>query len=350
MRRPAVFLLVALVVAPAWSGISSAYASFDSTAGATESVSSAGLSPPTSLSATGTNQVVLTWVTTTSTIASGTLVFRSTAPGGPYTQIGQIPGLTTSGYTDSPGSGTFYYVVSSYESALGASWTSGASNQVGITLTVAPSFVKNIANSSCQTAVSVLAVPTGGVAAGDTVIVSVAVRGLIVAGPVAVTDAGLNGYRVDADVTNGAGVRTIVLSSHLTTTLAASAAITVVTPAADWAMVSVAEFSHLSPAAADGASTTTGSGDTASATVAATTGGDLLFAAIGEGNNQGLQYTEPTGWATGYNKEANCGGLTAKLALHTASLVAGAAGNLSYTPSTTNGRDWAEAIVAYKAG
>jgi hypothetical protein len=77
---------------------------------------------------------MLAWTATPSTWATGTRVFRAATSGGPYSQIAQIAGLSTTTYTDSPGGGTFYYVVEAYYSGNGANWTSLNSNQASITL------------------------------------------------------------------------------------------------------------------------------------------------------------------------------------------------------------------------
>ena len=118
--------MVCLVGFIAGTGI--AWAAFATTTTSAGSVSTATLAAPTSLTATGS--VNLSWTATTSTVATGTRVFRATVSGGPYTQIAQIVGLATTTYTDSPGAGTFYYVVESYYSGNGANWTSANSNQV----------------------------------------------------------------------------------------------------------------------------------------------------------------------------------------------------------------------------
>jgi hypothetical protein len=72
------------------------------------------LAPPTGLGATGGNSIVLNWTATTDTYASGYRILRGTVHGGPYSQIAQVTPRTTITFTDTPTSGTYYYVVRSY--------------------------------------------------------------------------------------------------------------------------------------------------------------------------------------------------------------------------------------------
>ena len=89
------------------------------------------LDAPSSLSASvADGSVVLNWTATTDSYATGHRVFRSTASGGPYTQIAQVTPRTTTTYTDSPPNGTYYYVVRAYYQG----WQSAPSNQVSATV------------------------------------------------------------------------------------------------------------------------------------------------------------------------------------------------------------------------
>jgi hypothetical protein len=123
-------VVVAVVGFAIWDSAGTAWANFTATTNTTGSVATATLAAPTSLTTSlGLGKVNLSWQATTSSFASGTLVFRATASGGPYTQVAQIAGLSTTTYADGPGLGTFYYVVKANYSANGAHWTSSASNQ-----------------------------------------------------------------------------------------------------------------------------------------------------------------------------------------------------------------------------
>ena len=89
------------------------------------------LDPPTGLSASAALllRVNLTWTITPDTRATGYLVLRGTASGGPYTQVASVTPRTTTTYQDTvPVPGQYYYVLQTYY----ASWTSVDSNQASV--------------------------------------------------------------------------------------------------------------------------------------------------------------------------------------------------------------------------
>jgi hypothetical protein len=94
------------------------------------------LNPATSLSATGGASISLSWTATSDTYASGYHVLRSTTSGSGYSQIAQVTPRTTTTYVDSPGAGTYYYVVRAYyqswESVDSNEATAGASTNTGL--------------------------------------------------------------------------------------------------------------------------------------------------------------------------------------------------------------------------
>ena len=95
--------------------VSGAYARFtDLLANGSNNFTADTLNSPTGLTATGGSSVSLGWTATSDTYASGHRVFRGTANGGPYSQIAQVTPRTTTTYTDSPGAGSYYYVVRAY--------------------------------------------------------------------------------------------------------------------------------------------------------------------------------------------------------------------------------------------
>jgi hypothetical protein len=98
------------------------------------SVATDALDPPTSLSATGGASASLSWVATVDTYASGYEIWRSTTSGSGYANIGSVTPRTTTSTTDSPGIGTFYYVLRSYFS----NWRSLNSNEASATIPGAP--------------------------------------------------------------------------------------------------------------------------------------------------------------------------------------------------------------------
>jgi hypothetical protein len=83
------------------------------------------LNAPTSLTAGGGASITLNWTATTDTYADGHRVFRSSTPGGPYSQIAEVTPRTTTNYADSPAAGTYYYVVR----AFSQNWESADSNE-----------------------------------------------------------------------------------------------------------------------------------------------------------------------------------------------------------------------------
>jgi hypothetical protein len=101
------------------------------------SFSSATLQAPTGLAASGgctallAPKVTLTWTATSSTFADGYDVYRGTASGGPYSNIGHVVGRTTTTYTDTSVNlnRTYYYVLRS----TAFSWTSANSAQASAT-------------------------------------------------------------------------------------------------------------------------------------------------------------------------------------------------------------------------
>ena len=95
----------------------------------TNHLGSNGLNAPTSLVATIASNggtVNLSWTTTTSSWATGTHVYRATTSGGPYSLVQTIANLTTTTWSDVPGTSIYYYVVRSYYQ----NWESANSNEV----------------------------------------------------------------------------------------------------------------------------------------------------------------------------------------------------------------------------
>ena len=102
------------------------------------------LDPPTALSATVAGTTVnLAWTATPDSYATGHRVLRGTVSGGPYTQIAQVTPRTTTTYADSPGVGTFYYVVRAYFQ----NWESVNSSQASATV----STTTNTGFANCTT-------------------------------------------------------------------------------------------------------------------------------------------------------------------------------------------------------
>lgn len=86
------------------------------------------LAAPTSLTGTNGATAGLAWTASTSTSASGYLVLRSATSGSGYAQVGTITPVAATSTTDSPGNGTWYYVLQTYLQG----WTSASSNQAAV--------------------------------------------------------------------------------------------------------------------------------------------------------------------------------------------------------------------------
>jgi hypothetical protein len=91
------------------------------------------LAPPTGLTASVVGASIrLGWTATVDTYASGHRVFRGASSGGPYTQIDEVTPRTSTTYTDSPGTGAYYYVVRAFYQ----NWRSVDSNEASATVVV----------------------------------------------------------------------------------------------------------------------------------------------------------------------------------------------------------------------
>ena len=89
------------------------------------------LHPPTSLAAAAALllRVNLTWTATVDARATGYLVLRGSANGGPYSQVATVTSPSTTTYQDTvPLPGVYYYVLETYY----GSWTSANGNQAQV--------------------------------------------------------------------------------------------------------------------------------------------------------------------------------------------------------------------------
>jgi hypothetical protein len=121
-----------LAIAAVSGGVGASLAAFTAITGNTgSSLETDALAAAADLSASGNPDVTLSWTASTSDWASGYRIYRGTSAGGPYGQIGEVAGVATTSYNDTPGAGTFYYVVRAF---LGrTTWTSPATREVGAT-------------------------------------------------------------------------------------------------------------------------------------------------------------------------------------------------------------------------
>jgi hypothetical protein len=122
-------LTVAVLAVSATVGASlAAFRSITQNAGS--SLQTDTLAAPTNLTASGSPTVNLSWTATTSAWATGYRIYRGTSAGGPYSQIAQVTGVGTTSYSDSPGGGSFYYVVRAYYGTT--TWVSPETNEVNV--------------------------------------------------------------------------------------------------------------------------------------------------------------------------------------------------------------------------
>jgi hypothetical protein len=124
-RRSRVVVAAAVVAAVLGSGVSAAMATFTKSVSASGSFSTAALVAPSGLTVSAPAD--LSWTASASSWADGTQVLRSTTVGGPYTVVASISGVSTTTFSDAPGSGTYYYAVRTY---FGSNWVSPTSNEV----------------------------------------------------------------------------------------------------------------------------------------------------------------------------------------------------------------------------
>ena len=88
------------------------------------------LAPPSGLAASGTTTASLSWTRSSSTYAAGYDLLRSTTSGSGYALVKTVTPGSATATTDSPGNGTYYYVLRSYFQ----NWRSVNSNQAAISL------------------------------------------------------------------------------------------------------------------------------------------------------------------------------------------------------------------------
>jgi hypothetical protein len=295
-------------------------------------------------------------LTVTANNASKTYGQTVTFAGTEFTTAGLVNGntvtsvtLTSSGAVATAGvSGSPYSIVPS--AAVGTGLSNYTISYVNGSLTVTMATPTSIgqANSITSNTFLSVTVPAGGVAAGNTIIVSFAMDSN--AGTVSVADTKSNSYSKDADVLNSNGVRTLVFSAPVTTALVAGNTITVTYPATVSKAVSIYSVSGLvSASRVDKTSTGTGTNAAPSSgnTLATTQASELLIGAIGSES-----YNTTFGVGTGYtamnNAIANDGNNNNNsISIFPEYRVVSATAAYSATGTLNASRDWAAAIVTY---
>jgi hypothetical protein len=129
-RRTGALALVAVLIGIGAATAPATLARLTDQAGATVTLSTDTLAPPTGLTATGPVTAALAWTASSDAYAAGYQVLRSTTSGSGYALAGTVTPGSATGTTDSPGAGTFYYVLRTYFQ----NWVSVDSNQASVTI------------------------------------------------------------------------------------------------------------------------------------------------------------------------------------------------------------------------
>ncbi|HET9346540.1 MAG TPA: hypothetical protein VFO05_12650 [Candidatus Limnocylindrales bacterium] len=129
-RRTGALALVAVLIALAAATAPATLARLTDQDGATLTLSTDTLAPPTGLTATGPLTASLAWTASSDAYAAGYQVLRSATSGSGYALVGTVTPGSATATTDTPGTGTFYYVLLTYFQ----SWLSVESNQASVTI------------------------------------------------------------------------------------------------------------------------------------------------------------------------------------------------------------------------
>ncbi|HEV8722982.1 MAG TPA: malectin domain-containing carbohydrate-binding protein [Candidatus Binatia bacterium] len=209
-------------------------------------------------------------------------------------------------------------------------------------------------NSNKTTGTSIaLTIPAGGIAAGNSIILSFAMDPAT--GTVSCTDTASNSYANDGDVVNGSGtsgVRTVILSSHNVTALASGNTITCTHPSVAARALGASEFSGLFASGAKdqatsavGQSTTPSSGDAGTTTQAI----ELLIGAIGVEGPSGDTFTPGASYTTIGRGGTTGGNAATNITINPEYRIVTATGAYAATGTLGTSRKWDAGIVTYKA-
>jgi hypothetical protein len=216
-------------------------------------------------------------------------------------------------------------------------------------------FVKNIGLASGATTGTTLsvAVPTAGVAAGTSIIVSLAMNPS--AGTVSCTDTRSNSYAIDRDIINGSGttgVRTVILSAHNVLSLTSGNTITCTHPSVTARAMSANQFSGIAStsardqtAAATGNSTAPSSGATPTTTQAS----ELLVGTVGVEGPSTETFTVGASYTIMGRRGTSGGTATNNITVNPEYRLVTATGAYSAGGTLSVAHRWAAAIVTYKA-
>ena len=146
MRRLAVSAGVVALVLVTAAPVS--LARFTAAPATTGTLATGSIAPPTGLSASVAGPTVtLAWTPSVSTVVTGYDVLRSATSGSGYSVVSSVTPRTATSTTNSPGNGTFYYVLRS----TFQSWTSGVSNEATASTGPTSTGLKGCANNAADT-------------------------------------------------------------------------------------------------------------------------------------------------------------------------------------------------------
>jgi len=219
----------------------------------------------------------------------------------------------------------------------------------------AVTLVKNIGKTGSTTTGTSLSVtvPAADVAAGNRVIVSVALDPT--AGTVSCADSKGNVYAKDVDVTQGSGtsgVRSVIFSAPITAALVSGNTITVTHPSLAARAMSADEFSGLGTsgtldktASATGSSTSPSSGTTATTSQPS----ELLIGAI-DVETRGDTFTVGSGYTSLASiSSASNGNATSNVTMNAEYRIVSATGGYAANGTLGTARQWAAGIATYRA-
>ncbi len=213
-------------------------------------------------------------------------------------------------------------------------------------------FVKNIGTAASETPGTFLVItvpPIGGVAPGHSLLLTLALDE--VGGTVSAADSKGNLYTVDADVSNPAEVRTVILSAHNVAPLAGGDVITVTHPLVTARALSANEFSGLAAAGAlDQTSTATGrdSAPSSGLTPATTQADELLLGAIGVEAHLGLSFTPGPDYTLLDRAGTRGGPPDTNITINPEYRIVNVTGMYAADGLLGSARQWAAAIATYK--
>jgi parallel beta-helix repeat protein len=194
-------------------------------------------------------------------------------------------------------------------------------------------------STSSRTSDSMAIWRTGGVAAGDLMVVTVQLTGTST-GAVAATDSKGDTFAVASDISDSSGDRLVTLSAVAAGGLAVNDQITVTFPTASTNRVTADEVSGATTVDRQSAASGTGSTFSSGSTGTTSRAGEFVFATVGTFGGTSL------GWDTGWNSKVFTTYTTGSTALGRAYQVP--LGTGSFTATGTASGTWLAEVVAFK--